>query len=178
MHTERTSRDADVAIARQVSLGGKPVDVTGNLSANLSVDANISILSIGHPFPEPVLDAQLSLSLGIVGLAHADVIANGTLVGTADVVAFDASRSISDGHTSQGDLYPQAALRWNKGVDNFLAYIQPGVPVGDYDSSMVPITGSWALTRGLIEATNPARGQPFIASDRGDATPLPSAETG
>ncbi len=34
-----------------------------------------------------------------------------------------------------GDLYPLAALRWNSGVNNWMAFADGDIPVGTYDSS-------------------------------------------
>ena len=34
-----------------------------------------------------------------------------------------------------GDLYPQASLKWNFGVNNFMTYITGDIPVGAYSST-------------------------------------------
>ena len=41
--------------------------------------------------------------------------------------------SESDSLTSYGDLYPQATLKWNSGVNNAMVYLTADIPVGDYD---------------------------------------------
>jgi hypothetical protein len=38
--------------------------------------------------------------------------------------------TISDTSTGFGDLYPQASLKWNFGVTNFMTYITGDIPVG------------------------------------------------
>ncbi len=43
--------------------------------------------------------------------------------------------------TGFGDLYPQAFLRWNSGVDNFMAYATGDIPVGAYDSARLSNIG-------------------------------------
>src|SRR5262249_16038499 len=43
-------------------------------------------------------------------------------------------RTLSSSLESYGDLIPQASLRWNSGVNNWMTYITGDVPVGDYDS--------------------------------------------
>jgi hypothetical protein len=55
---------------------------------------------------------------------------------TAGVGPFTATRSGSfDSSVSGfGDLYPQASLRWNQGVHNFMTYATGDIPVGAYDS--------------------------------------------
>jgi outer membrane putative beta-barrel porin/alpha-amylase len=45
------------------------------------------------------------------------------------------SDSFSDSVWGFGDLIPQAALRWNNGVHNWMTYITGDVPVGAYDST-------------------------------------------
>jgi hypothetical protein len=43
--------------------------------------------------------------------------------------------------TGFGDLYPQAAIKWNKGVYNYMVYLTGDIPVGDYDSSRLSNIG-------------------------------------
>jgi hypothetical protein len=40
--------------------------------------------------------------------------------------------SISQTTTGFGDLYPQAIIRWNNGVHNWMVYGTGDIPVGDY----------------------------------------------
>jgi hypothetical protein len=36
---------------------------------------------------------------------------------------------------SYGDLFPQATLKWNNGVNNYMVYGMMNLPVGDYNAS-------------------------------------------
>ncbi len=43
--------------------------------------------------------------------------------------------------TGVGDLWPQASLRWNQGVHNFMTYVFADVPVGRYDATRLANLG-------------------------------------
>jgi hypothetical protein len=46
-----------------------------------------------------------------------------------------------------GDLLPQASLRWNAGVHNFMAYVMGDVPVGAYD----PMLANRGVGHGAVD---------------------------
>ena len=46
------------------------------------------------------------------------------------------SGSKSDTIFGNGDLYPVASLKWNRGVSNFMTYVTGDIPVGSYESSL------------------------------------------
>ena len=72
--------------------------------------------------------------------------------------------SISDSLTSVGDLYPQATLKWNAGVHNFMTYVTGDIPVGAYDPGRLSNLG---IGHGAIDGGggytyfNPQSGQEF-----------------
>jgi hypothetical protein len=43
--------------------------------------------------------------------------------------------------TGAGDLFPQATIKWNRGVYNYMVYLTGDIPVGDYDSSRLSNIG-------------------------------------
>jgi hypothetical protein len=49
--------------------------------------------------------------------------------------------SIGDSITSVGDLYPQATLKWNAGVHNFMTYMTGNIPVGAYSPTRLANLG-------------------------------------
>lgn len=51
--------------------------------------------------------------------------------------------------TGFGDLIPQFALRWNAGVNNYMAYGTGDIPVGDYNSTSLANLG---IGHGAIDA--------------------------
>lgn len=65
---------------------------------------------------------------------------------------FDAALSASESDTvdSVGDLFPQASIRWNRGLHNFMAYTQWGIPVGSYSADRLANIGTnhWSADAG------------------------------
>jgi hypothetical protein len=51
------------------------------------------------------------------------------------------SGAASDSVTGIGDLWPQASLRWNQGVHNFMTYVFADVLVGRYDATRLANLG-------------------------------------
>ncbi len=99
----------------------------GNVRLGLDSDATLLLLSPSYTLKRPVLGGQAAFSLmGIYGNNSTSV--DATLTGPNQI-----SGSESDSLTSYGDLYPQASLKWNSGVNNAMVYITGDIPVGDYD---------------------------------------------
>ena len=93
------------------------------------------------------------------------------LSGTVNVTApplpsFTRSDSINSSVTGFGDLYPQATLRWNNGVNNFMIYGTGDIPVGAYQSTRLANLG---IGHGAADGgagytyLNPATGHEFSA---------------
>jgi hypothetical protein len=59
------------------------------------------------------------------------------------------TRERTDSVFDVGDLYPTAALRWNKGTSNFLAYLTGDIPVGAYETGRLADIG---IGHGAIDA--------------------------
>jgi hypothetical protein len=61
------------------------------------------------------------------------------------------SGEVGDSMTAFGDLFPTATLKWNNGVNNFMAYVTANVPIGAYDVNRQATVGMgrWALDGGL-----------------------------
>src|SRR5450432_1895425 len=163
-HTS-VSAGADVAAAREIQIGRFNPTLNVNLNANLHASADLAIVVPSYIFATPVLGGQLAVQMGtIVGSTSANV--NGTL--TASLPPFSVMRtdSIGDTVTGFGDLYPQASLKWNVGVNNFMTYITGDIPVGNYSSTSLANLG---LGHGAIDAGggytyfNPATGHEFSA---------------
>ena len=60
----------------------------------------------------------------------------------------EISATRSQALTSFGDLFPQATLKWNQGVNNFMLYGSGDIPVGDYGSTRLANLG---LGHGAID---------------------------
>ena len=71
--------------------------------------------------------------------------------------------------TGFGDLYPQAILRWNNGVNNWMAYATGDIPVGAYNSTNLANIG---IGHGAVDAGggytyfDPQTGHEFSAVTR------------
>jgi hypothetical protein len=115
-----------------------------------------------YVFATPVLGAQASVSvLGIAGRNNASAALS--LTGPlGNTIALNRS----EGLTSYGDVIAQVALKWNKGVHNYMVYGMGDIPVGDYDPSRLANLG---IGHGAIDLGggytyfNPATGNEFSA---------------
>ena len=153
-HTS-VSAGADVARAREFSLGRVPANVTLNTNLNLSVNstANVGFVVPSYVFETPVLGGQAQVSLtgvyGVVGTSLAGTLAGVATTPFGNNVPFARSDTISDTTWGFGDLYPQFALRWNAGVHNYMTYIMADIPVGAYQSTRLSNIG---IGHGAIDA--------------------------
>jgi hypothetical protein len=168
-HTS-VSAGADVARAREFTLGRVPGNVTVNANLNLSVNAtgDLGFVIPTYVFATPVLGGQASVSLvsayGVVSTTLAGQLA-GSLTGPGGgSIPFMRNDSINDTTWGFGDLVPQFALRWNAGVNNYMTYITGDIPVGAYQSNRLSNLG---IGHGAIDAGggytyfNPATGHEF-----------------
>ncbi len=141
---DSVSAGADVSRAREITIGRIPVNLNVNLSADLNSKIDLALITPSYVFKTPVLGGQLAVGLmgvyGRVGTSLAATLSGtvGTPFGTFPFSRFD---SISDSVTGFGDLYPQAFLRWNAGVNNYMVYITGDIPVGAYDSTRLSNIG-------------------------------------
>src|SRR5882762_8683946 len=154
-----------VAAARQIQIGRFPANVNVNLNASLHAQADLVLLSPTYTFATPVLGGQLAIGMtGIFGRASTSI--DGTLTTVLGPLVGTRTGSISDSLTSVGDLYPQATLKWNAGVHNFMTYLTGDIPVGAYDPSRLSNLG---LGHAAIDGGggytyfNPATGHEFSA---------------
>jgi hypothetical protein len=151
-HTS-VSAGADVARAREFTLGRIPANLTANVNANLNSNADTGWLIGAYTFATPVLGGQASASLmGIYGSNSTSLA--GTLTGTlttpGGAIPFSRFDSINSSLTAFGDLYPQFTLKWNAGVHNYMTYITGDIPVGAYQSDRLANLGlgHWAIDAG------------------------------
>ena len=125
---------ANVARAREIEIGKFNPTVQANLSASLHATADLVFVNPTYVFANPVLGGQASVSMGgLYGFSSANVA--GTLTATVGPVTKSIYNSIGSSLTGFGDLYPQASLKWNQGVNNFMIYGMGDIPVGSYDST-------------------------------------------
>jgi hypothetical protein len=127
------------------SSGGKTFVLGGGVAAGLNARADLGFFGPTYTFETPVLGGQASISLlGVAGHPAASI--NATLTGP---LGRTISGSRDDDRTAFGDMIPQAALRWNFGVNNVMAYVTGDIPVGAYNVDRLANTG---LGHGAIDA--------------------------
>ena len=139
---------ASVSTSREITIGRLNPTVNININANVNANIDVVLVNPGYAFATPVFGGQLFLGvMSVAGRNSTEL--NGTI--TAGVGGFTATRqgSISDTVTGFGDLYPQAMLRWNNGVNNWIAYATGDIPVGAYASSNLANLG---IGHGAIDA--------------------------
>jgi hypothetical protein len=134
------SAGGQLSASRQVTRGGLTANVNGNLTGNLNATGDLFVLAPSYAFEQPVLGGQLALSVtAFFGNNSTNVSA--ALTGAVGPFGFSVSGARGDAVTGFGDLYPQAALRWNNGNHNFMTYVTGDVPIGDYDPNRLSNLG-------------------------------------
>jgi hypothetical protein len=130
-----TVRDGgEVAAGRLFTLRKFTRTATVSLNATVSGRADLDFATLNYVFATPVLGGQFAVSMAGAG-GHSNSSINGTLTTSIGNVSTTRSGSISDERWGFADLFPQASLRWNSGVYNFMAYMTGNIPVGTYDST-------------------------------------------
>src|SRR5436190_7626562 len=131
-HTS-VSAGADVARAREFTLGRIPANfsVNANLNLNLKATGDLGFVLPSYVFATPVLGGQASVSLlaayGVVGTSLAGTL-SGVVTTPGGNVPFARSDTISDTTWGFADLVPQFAVRWNAGVHNYMTYVTGDIP--------------------------------------------------
>ena len=128
------SAGGDVAAAREFTIGAFTRTATVNLNVDLNAHVDLDFVSASYVFATPVLGGQFALGLSGAGGQNSTSI-NGTLTASIGNLTGTRSGSLSDTRDGFADLYPQASLRWNSGVNNFMIYMMGDIPVGTYDQT-------------------------------------------
>jgi hypothetical protein len=163
-HTS-VSASGNVAASRQATVGRFSPTVNVDLNANINAKADLVLLSPSYVFATPVLGGQLAVGL-MLPVGRNSTSLDGII--TAGVGPFTTTRagSIDSSLIGFGDLYPQASLRWNYGVHNFMTYVVGNIPIGAYDPSRLANLG---IGHGAIDGGagytyfNPQTGHEFSA---------------
>jgi hypothetical protein len=83
-------------------------------------------------FATPFLGGQASASL-LEAYGRNQAALNATI--STSPIPFTRSIALEQSDIAFGDLVPQFSVRWNAGVNNYMAYITGDIPVGKYDKS-------------------------------------------
>jgi hypothetical protein len=131
---------ADVATAREFEIGRLNPTLTLSASASLRANVDMYWINPGYAFETPVLGGQAAIGMGMpIGQVQASV--SGTVTASLPPFTVVRSDSISDSDFGNGDLYPQASLKWHNGVNNFMIYGTGDIPVGQYSSTRLANMG-------------------------------------
>jgi hypothetical protein len=131
---------ADVARAREITIGRFNPTLNINLNASLNNDTAIMWINPSYAFASPVLGGQFSLGMGgFVGVGHTSL--SGTVTASIPPFTVVRSDSLSDSVAGNGDLYPIASLKWHQGNNNFMIYGTGDIPVGTYSSTSLTNLG-------------------------------------
>jgi hypothetical protein len=161
------SAGADVAKAREITIGRITANLNVNVSASLDARADLALAMPTYTFATPVLGGQATVgAIGLFGRTSTSLAAtlSGTLSTPLGTLPFARSDTISDAVTGFGDVLPLATLRWNNGVHNVMTYVLGDVAVGAYDSTRLSNIG---VGHGAIDAgagytyLNPQTGHEF-----------------
>jgi len=143
LYYSQVSAGGNVAFAKQVPLGNINLNFNGNFSANVHGSAEPLYLAIpGYTFATPVLGGQANVILGIpYGRLQASV--DATIMGNLGLggPGFTVGRGLTEAVTGIVDLVPQASLRWNFGVNNFMTYLTGNLTTGRYDQQRIANLG-------------------------------------
>ncbi len=168
-HTS-VSAGGNVAAAKEFQIGQLPANFTlqANLNASVHGTGDLGFAAATYVFATPFLGGQASATLlGGYGVIDTNLAAQlaGVITGPGGgSLAFMRADSFSDRTWGFGDLIPQFAVRWNAGVNNYMAYITGDIPVGAYQSTRLSNLG---IGHGAIDAGagytyfNPATGHEF-----------------
>jgi hypothetical protein len=154
-----------LAASREITIGKFNPTVNVNVNVNLNAKVDVGLINPSYVFATPVFGGQLSLGvLGFVGTNETSL--NGALTLASGPFTIMRQGSISQTTTGIGDLYPEAIIRWNNGVHNWMVYGAGGIPVGVYSSTNLANIG---IGHGAADAGggytyfNPQTGHEFSA---------------
>ncbi|NVO15026.1 MAG: transporter [Rhodoplanes sp.] len=167
-HTS-VSAGASVARAREITIGRIPASISANVQAGLSADADLALVAPSYTFATPVLGGQATIGMMMVSGRNSvgvDALLNASALVGPFAVSGSRFDRVDSAVTGVGDLYPQFMMRWNAGVNNYLAYVTGDIPVGAYDPSRLANIG---IGHGAVDGGfgytyfNPATGHEFSA---------------
>ncbi len=128
------SASGNVAVSKEITIGQFNPAVNANISANVAARVDLGIFAPSYVFATPFLGGQASASL-LMSYGNNNTSLNATAAGTLGPIPFTRSIALEQDTTGLGDLIPQFAVRWNAGVNNYMAYVTGDIPVGLYNSS-------------------------------------------
>jgi hypothetical protein len=162
---DSVSASGSVAAAREITIGRFSPTINVNLSATVTSKVDVVLPYLNYAFATPVFGGQLGLGMfGIVGNNSTGL--DGTLTLASGPFVITRQGSISQTAWGVGDLYPEASVRWNNGVNNWMIYGTGDIPVGDYSPTNL---ANFGIGHGAVDLGggytyfNPQTGHEFSA---------------
>jgi hypothetical protein len=129
------SASGSTAVAREITIGQFNPTINVSVNADVHAKVDLGLLIPTYVFATPFLGGQASASL-IMGYGNNNTSLNATATATVPPLPpVTKSIALQQDTTGVADLIPQFAVRWNAGVNNYMAYITGDIPVGLYSSS-------------------------------------------
>jgi hypothetical protein len=118
----------------------------GRVQAGVKSPSDFVMLTPTYTFDTKILGGQPAL--GMTALVGRNVTSVAVTLTGPEGNTLSGSRS--DRVVGFGDLYPNATLKWNKGVHNFMVYGTAGIPVGAYNTDRLAALGlgHWSVDGG------------------------------
>ena len=128
-HTN-VAANGSAAVSRQITIGQFNPTVNVSINEHVHGEADIEFLIPSYAFATPVLGGQAAVAL-VAGYGRNQTSLNATFFATPIPI----TRTFASSDTVFGltDLIPQASLRWNSGVNNYMLYATGDKPIGAYD---------------------------------------------
>jgi hypothetical protein len=130
----------NVALARQFQIGRFNPTLTVDVNARLKARADLDFGIGSYVFESPVLGGQAAIGLGAI-YARSTATLNTAVFASLGPFSVFRAASFTDTTYGFGDLYPQASIKWNRGVHNFMWYVTGDIPVGAYESTRLANVG-------------------------------------
>ena len=126
---------------------GSTFQRSGEIQAGMKSPSDFFMFTPTYALETKIFAAQVTFGTTILYGKNATSVSS-TLSGPAGNTL---SGSRSDEVFGFGDLYPTLSLKWNKDVNNFMAYATTGIPVGAYQLTRLSALGlgHWAVDEGL-----------------------------
>lgn len=118
----------------------------GHIQVSVKSPSDFVMLTPTYSFANTILGGQPAI--GLTALIGRNVTSVGATLASPGGATLSGSRSDQVG--GFGDLSPNATLKWNQGVHNFMIYSTAGIPVGAYNTDRLAALGlgHWAVDGG------------------------------
>ena len=152
-----------IAAAKEVEIGRVSAKARASLNLNLNGQADLAFVAPQYVFDTKVFGGQFAVTM-LAAYGRNTASLDGTLTASLGPLTVTRQGSISDAVTGFSDLLPQANLRWNAGVHNFMIYGTTNIRVGSYDPNRLANMGlgfnAWDGGMGYTYL-DPTKGQEF-----------------